>query len=282
MMISIPQSNFLRVIFFLFAFAIISLPRVTQAQVGGGISVFDWKVFPEAVKTVQGINEQIRQLEEMLDYQKQFQKAMGEFGIDQDTLNLLGLIADIACGRYQLPQFSYWYNLNFRLPVLPPDPCTLAQQLLPSGNLNLTNWHTATGTLENAFGTTRKLFFADPNQNGGNLPVEEQLRLRNERQKGLRGDVINANAVGEYTQTSSANANKRLNDLVKAETKNLRGDVRANTAAIAAIGEQNTAIIVLLSSIAKLEAKKEMQDLDMFDPFGSDGRPPDAAPASGP
>lgn len=270
------QLNYvIRVSFFLLTFGIFIASTPANAQVSGGVSVFDWKVFPEAVKQVEALNKQIRDLEEMLDYQKQFQKAMGEFGVDQETLNLLGLIADIACGRYQLPQFDYWFNLNFRLPQLPRDPCTLAQQLLPSGNLNLSNWQSATGTLDNAFATTRKLFFADPGQNNGQLPVDQQLKIRADRNKQYRASIINANALGENGQTTAGYGAKKINDLAKAETTTLRADTKALIAVEAAQGEQKATEIAILSALLKLEAAKAMQDVDMFDPFGSNGRPAD-------
>ncbi len=174
-----------------------SSPRPLNAQV----PTIDLSQLAVIKDTMQTVNQQLQQLQDLTNIQQEVLDAIGEAtGLDPNGIIFQGLM-ELACGKFQLPRIRFNLPMpNIRFPDLPDNLC----DWFGYGSGYQSNlWGRAFGSLENAIKYSETMYFINTasdefnqalNENGNNV----YCALWDMRKNVL--DSINSNQHGDCPQ----------------------------------------------------------------------------------
>ncbi|MGE0252233.1 MAG: hypothetical protein AB7G80_06365 [Dongiaceae bacterium] len=221
-------------------------PAKAQISGGGGagisgVPVFDLSAIKEIQTTVQYLNEQINQLRQIQNIGRDIYSTLGNY---IDPLLLQGLF-ELACGKFTLPQFDYYFAFNIQLPDIPRDACSF----FGFGDGYQSNfWQRATATAKNAIITAERTFYTNPPQrdSSGNVTgpsssapasIDDRLRVQGARNRALEQETIKRWANGTHVISQASAANAQLDTLREKIT------AEENKTVLAQLGIQNNILI---------------------------------------
>ncbi len=246
----------------------------TQAQVSGGagggfggVAVIDLSSLEEVRQAVDYMNQQLAELDKIMNINEEILNSLGLGGNGPASLIFQGVM-ELVCGKFQLPQFDFYYNININLPDLPDSLC----DWFGFGAGYRSNfWQRVTGSVLNATIFNENNHYTNPAvrdragqviRHNRDVPTTAQsLAIRRNRQVSYQNIINKAMAIGMNGATVAGDYGARIKqaaDTAKS-SKSLRGDIQANTAALITLMEVNQLIAVQLATLNELLATERLQ-----------------------